>query len=55
MLSKKCGNCIYNSIAKYEPTKLLILNFIKIDSKISYLEKLEEEALDTKVKAFAAL
>ena len=54
-LSKKCRNCKYSSLAKCKPVDLLVLDFLKIDAKIAYLEELKEQAKQTEEAAIAAL
>jgi len=55
LLSKKCRNCEYNRIKKCELVDLLILDFLKINNKMSRLEEIEDKAAKAKEAAIAAL
>ena len=49
------SNCITNSIKKCEPINLPVLNYSRIDNKISQLKKLEKKAEKVEKAAAAAL
>jgi hypothetical protein len=55
LLSVKCSNCYYNSVNKCKLVEILVLNFKKIDNKITRLEEIEETAEEAKEAAIAVL
>ena len=55
LLSKKYRNYKYNKIKKYKPINLLILDFLKINNKILYLEEIEDKATKAKEIVIVAL